>query len=846
MWVSLQCASVVSLLLLPLVLSTVENDIAEAERLLLADLGDDRTVGGATAAALRSIEANALCRLVLPHHMVSSTFSIDAASTTCSVDGAARALRVAFDIVESDAETACNDALHHERLWNPPPQPGFEVQLFNETAFDSALTAAGTVQIGECRTATTRHFRVEFALPLIDISARETTYAVEALLRTRARDFWDSPFWAGLPNALGQRFFDHIHSKRNKYLSAETRNAADAAFPPSFFHAIENTKIAIAVNSERLVRHPASRGRWYGDEVPILHVTLPRALDPAAVDARAALPFCDEAEQISPIGAVRGIWEKLRPSAESESESTEIDREGALRGTSPPDAATLAANPNAASMPGSEIPDHGVIADAAGEYFWTRGGWGPANCRLRRFSYKAQVLAKDVDAATGAVGTRTWSAVPPSLQVRFFHDSNGHNFAHNFWKFAVRGRTPVRERGSTWTTDPDYVLSTERARLAVKRNAPDPPYGSRDIGEVLPSGAVFRYRFFRACFCGDGLSPSILYAGERSRTAPYLYDIVQSHLKDVEASATSSATSSADGDGADAADGADGDSVLPPPVVDSAGEGRESADGSRQRRRRRLHLVSRAALNGVGAERTMLISSTLSQLGQELELDVSPAGSSRGSCGTEAEAIAPPREPGALCRKVLFGNGFSPDDLNDPTVKFVLVLASSFWMPLYKDIDYAISFADGLRAVLHDCEGSPATAALRARSSVLFLTAPATSQMSSPERERGKHRRLKTHPWRQLGNDRLVKFDRIILHTLLHDVAARRPLLKLHHSESEVVDRATALIDAVVPVHAFTRSMRGVHNNGDRLHQSEASNFAIAEMILNYALWAHKHPREQA
>ena len=178
----------VALLLLRLVLSTVEDDIAEAGRLVSAV---DRVVEGATA-ALRSIEANALpgettpvaalCRLVLPHHVASSTFSIDAASTACSVDGAARALRVAFDIVESDAETACNDALHHERLWNPPPQPGFEVQLFNETAFDSALTAAGTVQIGECRTATTRHFRVEFALPLIDISARETTYAVEALL----------------------------------------------------------------------------------------------------------------------------------------------------------------------------------------------------------------------------------------------------------------------------------------------------------------------------------------------------------------------------------------------------------------------------------------------------------------------------------------------------------------------------------------------------------------------------------------------------------------------------------------------------------------------------------------
>jgi hypothetical protein len=558
----------VALLLLRLVLSTVEDDIAEAGRLVSAV---DRVVEGATA-ALRSIEANALpgettpvaalCRLVLPHHVASSTFSIDAASTTCSVDGAARALRVAFDIVESDAETACNDALHHERLWNPPQQPGFEVQLFNETAFDSALSAAGTVQIGECRTATTRHFRVEFALPLIDISARETTYAVDAVLRTRARDFWDSPFWAGLPNALGQRFFDHIHSKRNKGQSAETRGAADAAFPPSFFHAIENTKIAIAANSELPVHHPASRGRWYGDEVPILHVTLPRALDPAAVDARAALPYCDEAEQISPIGAVRGIWEKLRPSAESESESesTEIDREGALRGTSPPDATTLAKNPDAASMPGSEIPDHG--ADAAGDYFWTRGGWGPANCRLRRFSYKAQVLAKDVDAATGAVGTRTWGAVPPSLQVRFFHDSNGHNFAQNFWNFAVRGRTPVRERDNVWTTDPDYVLSTERARLAVKRNAPDPPYGSLDVGEVLPSGAVFRYRFFRACCCCDGLSPSILYAGERSRTAPYLYDIVQAHLKDVEASATSSA---------------DGDGALPLPVVDSAGEGRESA-----------------------------------------------------------------------------------------------------------------------------------------------------------------------------------------------------------------------------------------------------------------------------
>ena len=100
--------------------------------------------------------------------------------------------------------------------------------------------------------------------------------------------------------------------------------------------------------------------------------------------------------------------------------------------------------------------------------------------------------------------------------------------------------------------------------------------------------------------------------------------------------------------------------------------------------------------------------------------------------------------------------------------------------------------------------------------------------------------------WRQLGNDRLVKFDRIVLHTLLHDVAARRPSLKLHRSEAEVVDRTTALIDAVVPVHDFTRSMRGVHNDGDHVHQSEASNFAIAEMILNYALWAHKHPREEA
>jgi hypothetical protein len=231
----------------------------------------------------------------------------------------------------------------------------------------------------------------------------------------------------------------------------------------------------------------------------------------------------------------------------------------------------------------------------------------------------------------------------------------------------------------------------------------------------------------------------------------------------------------------------------------------------------------------------MLISSTLSTLGQELQLD-EPRDST--TCGTEAEAISPPREPGALCRKVLFDTGFSPDDLNDPTVKFVLVLASSFWMPLYKDIDYAISFADGLRAVLHDCEGSPATAALRARSSVLFLTAPATSQMSDAASSK--------NAWRQLGNDRLVKFDRIVLHALLHDVAARRPLLKLHHSELEVVDRATALIDAVVPVHAFTRSMRGVHNDGDHVHQSEASNFAIAEMILNYALWAHKHPRDQA
>ena len=96
----------------------------------------------------------------------------------------------------------------------------------------------------------------------------------------------------------------------------------------------------------------------------------------------------------------------------------------------------------------------------------------------------------------------------------------------------------------------------------------------------------------------------------------------------------------------------------------------------------------------------MLISSTLSTLGQELQLD-EPHDST--TCGTDEEAITPPSAPGALCRKVLYDTGFSPEDLRDPTVKFVLVLASTFWMPLYKDIDYAISFADGLRTVLHDC-----------------------------------------------------------------------------------------------------------------------------------------------
>ena len=545
------------LLLLPLVWSTVENDISTAED-LLAKVRQDLE-----ANARKPTPVAALCRLVLPHHVASSTFSIDAASTACSIDGAARALRVAFDIVESSASIACDDELHVDRQWNPPPQPGFEVQLFNETAFDSALSVAGTVQIGECRTAATRHYRVEFALPLVDITARETTYAVDALLRTPARDFWDSPFWAGLPSAIGQRFFDRIHSKRNKHQTAEEAKVSDAAFPPSFFKAIKNTQIAISAKSKRPLHHPASRGRWYGDEVPILHVTLPRAHDPAAVDARALLPYCDEVEQISPIGLVRGIWEVLR--------STEVDREGALRGTSPPDAATLSSHVGIKTLE----RDEGGVADAAGDYYWTHGGWGPANCRLRRFSYKAQLLAKDVDDATGAVGTRTWSAVPPSLQVRFFHDSNGHNFASNFWRFAVRGRAEVEKRGGVWTTDPKYMLPTERARLAARRNLPAPPYGILDVGEVLPSGAVFRYRFFRACFCGDGLSASILYAGEQSRKEPYLFDLVQAHLKDYDDGPT-----------------------LPPMVVEAADEGSESEDGSRRRRRRRLHLVSRVALDG--------------------------------------------------------------------------------------------------------------------------------------------------------------------------------------------------------------------------------------------------------
>ena len=66
----------------------------------------------------------------------------------------------------------------------------------------------------------------------------------------------------------------------------------------------------------------------------------------------------------------------------------------------------------------------------------------------------------------------------------------------------------------------------------------------------------------------------------------------------------------------------------------------------------------------------MLISSTLSTLGQELQLN-EPHDST--ACGTEEEAITPPSAPGALCRKVLYDT---------------LVLASTLWMPLYKDIDY--------------------------------------------------------------------------------------------------------------------------------------------------------------